>query len=385
MRDAPSLDAFTRVQSTFCAFQPPAGGTPLLWGGLSLLAQVCAQCLIAALAMRGAVRVASDQSLVASLREACRTVASRATALLLGWLPYVLLVSVAAAGLSAPLLVLHPGATRPLAIDDLTDALARPVDLVTGLLGGEVVQRVVTSLLPHPGSLLCGVVGSAQAAAFKPTADPAGPVWQPASTYQPPVYPADAAGVWPAALGGLALLLVFGTLLRFRSAAALAGVPSQARSGLRVGWAGAIVAGRHFGTVALHGGLLRSATTGAQILFVAAPTLLAERLAIPWVGRLAWSPWAIPACVLVVAAGVALVDGMLCAFAAVYDARLYAALTFPGAAPPRRHAWWEDWALLSVPFTPPPKPARRPQAVPEPAPPEVDWLQRPSAVGTPGG
>jgi hypothetical protein len=325
--DAPSLEVFTQDQSTYCAFQTPRGWALPAWGVLGLLAWVFAQGLIAALALQEAERLAGDHSLVASLREAYRSVAARAPALLSGWLAYALPLTVAVAGLSAPLLGRHPGPAQLPAGDDLEYALGHPATLLASLLGDEAGQRVVTALTPNPGVLPCSVAGMMQAAVFKPMADPAGPVWQPASTFRPPVYLAHTGWAWPAALGGLVLLLITGTLLRFRSAAALADQP-------RAGWAGVGMAWRYFGTVALHAGLLRIAVAGVQVPLIAVPALLAERLVIPWAGRVAWAPWAVPACVLGVAASVALVNGVLSAFTVVYDARLFVALLKidPGAA-----------------------------------------------------
>jgi hypothetical protein len=60
--------------------------------------------------------------------------------------------------------------------------------------------------------------------------------------------------------------------------------------------------------------------------FILLPTWLAERLVLLWVGQAVGAPWVVPAGMLGVAAGVALVNSVLSAFAVVYDACLFAAL-----------------------------------------------------------
>jgi hypothetical protein len=113
-------------------------------------------------------------------------------------------------------------------------------------------------------------------------------------------------------------------LLRFRVVAAV----QPGRAGSLGGVAeGVRLAVRHFGRVAGHVGLLRLAVTGAHVLLVAVPVAVARQVVVPDVSLAAHLFAARPVCALLSLAGVALVDGICVAFGAVYDARLFVALT----------------------------------------------------------
>jgi hypothetical protein len=325
----PPLEVLVRGQVAYYAFRALRGGPPWVWGGVALVAQVFAHGTITALAWCEARDAGGVGSLVAPLRAACRCVAARLPALALGWLAYVLLMAVAAAGMSGLLTALRLDPVQLWADLERQSLFYHPVDLPEALLGREVAAHAVNTVLPDPGPLACGVAAAVRAGVFRSAPDPAGPTWSPTGTYRPPavlLLQADAVWLWPVVLGSLALLLGAETLLRFRTAAALVGSPGGARQNPWAAWSGAGVAWRRLGAVMLYGGLLRCVTVGVQLLFIAVPTLLVERLAIPWVAQAVGAPWVVPACVLGVATGVALVNGVLSAFAVVYDARLFAAL-----------------------------------------------------------
>jgi hypothetical protein len=74
-------------------------------------------------------------------------------------------------------------------------------------------------------------------------------------------------------------------------------------------------------------GLLRLAVTGAHVLLVALPVALARQIVVPDVSLAAHLFEVRPVCALLSLACVALVDGICIAFGAVYDARLFVALT----------------------------------------------------------
>ncbi len=183
---------------------------------------------------------------------------------------------------------------------------------------------------------------------------------------------------WLTGLGGCALLCAVELLLRFRVVAALScgGVVKPLAFGARL-------ALTHLWTVTRHITCLALGLYLANGLLVTLPVTLAKEMLVPSLVEVSGNNAVGPLLTFAIDAGAGLVSALFIAFSTVYDARLYTTLADPTTA--RRRAWWEDWARLTVPFTPPPRPSRRPQAVPEPASQEADWLQGHRAVGTPGG
>jgi hypothetical protein len=236
-------------------------------------------------------------------------------------------MSMVMAGLTLPLqkLQLDPAQLRAGIGPD------HPLDL----LGREVGSQAVNALIPAPGALACGAASSLQLVAFGRPASGASRTPSLVSPYRPAGSPAGSplgtAGFWPVTLGSLVLMLLAETLLRFRvvSVFARGGGPIRTQragfaatvlgTSVRLGW-------RHFAEVTLHVWLLRMSMACLQVVLLVAPTVLAQRIFIPRVALMLGTPWLVQACVLLAALCTVLANGVLSAFAVVYDTRLFAAL-----------------------------------------------------------
>jgi hypothetical protein len=139
----------------------------------------------------------------------------------------------------------------------------------------------------------------------------------------------DTPGFWLITLVSLSVAILAETFLRFRVAAAFA-LPANSiprrfhilapiNHSIHQGW-------KHWGLVTAHLGLLRLGVVAVRVAFVALPIVLAERVINPRAAQAVAAPWLYPICVLLVALSGALVEGVITAFVAVYDARLFAAL-----------------------------------------------------------
>jgi hypothetical protein len=118
-------------------------------------------------------------------------------------------------------------------------------------------------------------------------------------------------------------------LLRFRVVAAFspqrtgvwAGLLSPLMCSIRVAW-------RHFGAMAAHIWVLRLALVAARILFCTFPLLVAQRFVLPRLAlNLPGDTWFAPICFAIALAATAMMNGILVAFSAVYDAQLFVALS----------------------------------------------------------
>lgn len=266
----------------------------------------------------------------ASLSTAIRVAVVRLPSLIAGSLLYGALMAVASMGVSATL--------RNTNID-----LTQAGEPVRGLaeVGHKAMLTTINSLIPDPGSPLAEFLPGWRLMIL----GHGGPVaYSPYLQQHPPQANGERIALmisflrepWFLVCGAMALTILLETLLRFRSVEAV--LPSTTS---RLRWLGALApmlnsmrfGFKHFGLITLHVWALRLVFAGLSALLVFAPMVIVQSFVIPFIARATgfWQLYTL--CLAAMIAGLALVNALGTAFATVYDARLYAALTQPLLGP----------------------------------------------------
>jgi hypothetical protein len=318
---APTVEAFIRIQSAFCAYRVPTGWLVLIFTAVEIVVQTLAQSAITLIVLQGGAPRA-----VARIAGSGRTRNTAWSLIILRWhtlLTHGLLyATVLAAG---AVMLTYPLSALRLSPAGLLEGLSpqRP----DGILWRELAAQSANTLLPNPGSLMCSVAGAVHfdlieqrlnagvgsaPYAFSYSAGTAG-------------VSVDAAVVLPMTLLAITLLLLTETLLRFRFAVVID--PTNEHDDRRPAIIDSIRLGRqYFGTITAHAWLTKVGIATLQITCVSLPVLLAERIAVPRIAGLIRFAWLYPACVLLTSMLVVLANTICSAWSTVYDARLYAAI-----------------------------------------------------------
>jgi hypothetical protein len=316
------MEAFIREQVAFCAFQTPPGAVLLLIAVVGFLIQTFTRGVITAQVLHTLSDRGDAVSSLARLLAACRATAGRYSTLLCGALVCAMCLAAALAGLTPALqeLKLDPSQIR----SDIGPANA------ADLMGREMSALAVNELIPAPDPFTCVEAATLRVSALqqmtavtRPTAQVLAYSYSPGSNFS--LNLSSMPAFWPITLGSLVLMFLCETLLRFWAVATLAasgrnqGVIHTLRTMTRLGV-------HHMKDITVQVWLLRVVMACVQVLFLAAPTLIAERILIPRVAFTIGAPWMIQVCILLIVLGSAIARSIVSACVVVFDARLFVAL-----------------------------------------------------------
>jgi hypothetical protein len=318
---APTIEAFIRMQSAFCAYRVPTGWVVLVFAAVDIVVQTLAQSAITLIALQGVAP--HDKAHIAGSTQrrdaAWSQIIMRWRTLLFHGLLYAMVLAAGAVMLTYTLSALR------LSPAGLLEGISP--QRLDGILWRELAAQSANTLLPNPGSLMCNVAGAARLGLINQRLN-AGVGSAPyaysysAGTVSNPV---DAGIVLPMTLLAVTLLLLAETLLRFRFAAVIDQTGDHADrkpaliDSIRLGW-------RYFGTITAHFWLMKFGVATLQIACISLPVLFAERVVAPRIAGLVGLGRLYPASILLTSMLVVLANTICSAWSTVYDARLYASI-----------------------------------------------------------